>query len=574
MKTILSTLLVCLGCLPIIAQRTVYLDKDARITENQTEAVGYAVVTNMTETKQDSVAFYSKGGKVQRISFYAPFADLPQERVLHGKTIYKFRDSEQDSLLCFYRRNLRQGAATYFYPDGKQKVRCTYKEGLLNGLLYEYFSNGLIRRKDIYEKGVATGSNLYSEDGELLGNSPYYVAPAPEMGLQWLMDTLSSEVKIPNDIWTKEGRWVVYLEALFDEKGTLQDVECVQTNYKPLIQPVVKQVSKVMQDLVYEPATMDKQPVAGSIVFPLSYRVELVNDKKKDGEAPMKEVNSVGMEWVAETQKILLDEHSNLTTNVDEAVEYVLVTHETLDKVKVEFYTMHDVLKERTYYQNFSWMNREKGRQGTSILFYSNGKDSLVCNYKNNKRVGKYTTYYPDGQVNLIRELEYNGRTKRLKQYYPDGSLKRVEEPGKEKIYYDEQGVQVIPYVPFEQKANVGIPQNVFMMMLGKEMKYPRDAQIAGVSGRVILRLHVTKTGKVDQIWVEKGVHLSLDREAHRAVSVLAKKVPFTPAYEDGKPVDGLLNIPINFNLGKTVQKVVKTPMGRSSGDNSWDNHW
>lgn len=261
---------------------------------------------------------------------------------------------------------------------------------------------------------------------------------------------------------------------------------------------------------------------------------------------------------------VYLDEHSNRVMDVEEAVEYIQVTHESLDKVKVEFYTMQNVLKERTYYQNFSWKNREKGRQGTSVFFYPDGKDSLVCCYRDNKLVGRYITYHPNGQVNLMRELESNGRTKRLKQYYPDGSLRRVEEPGKEKLYYDENGNQIIPYVPFEQKAAMGIGQNVFMMMLGKELKYPKDAQMAGVTGRVILGLRITKNGEVDQIWVERGVHVSLDREAFRAMSELVKKIPFTPAYRDGEPIEDVLIYPIMFKLGKKVREMERNTVRRS----------
>ena len=237
----------------------------------------------------------------------------------------------------------------------------------------------------------------------------------------------------------------------------------------------------------------------------------------------------------------------------------MVITYEDLEKVRAEFYTLQDVLKERTYYQNFSWQNRDMGRNGTSIIYYSNGQDSLVCNYRNNKRVGKYTSYYPNGQINLVRELEANGRTKRLKQYHPDGSLKRVEEPGQEKLYYDEHGTQILPYIPFEQKASMRLPQKVFAMLLAKEMKYPVEAQEKGISGRVVMQLLINKEGKAVKVWVAKGVHTLLDKEAFRVMSKLAKDLDFNPAYKDGQPVEGIVNFPLLFRLsGKKYIRTIR----------------
>ena len=565
MKTLLSFVLLCMGFSYATAQRTVYLDKDARVTDDKSVAVEYAVIKQLPDTHLNEISFYTMSDKLLRISQYSSFADVPEERVLQGRTVYKFRDSEVDSMNCFYRNNLRQGGANYYHADGKVKVKCTYKEGLLNGLLLEYFPDGVIRRKDLYEKGVAIGSNLYNEEGENIGNSPYYYAPAPEMGLQGLMDTLSYEVKMPNDIWTKAGDWVIYLEAHFDDTGKFLGVECVQTNYKPLVTPAVKKVTRIMESLSFQPAMMDKQPVSGSIVFPLKYKVELVKPSEQTNkEEPIKEkvVAIRPLEMEAYTEKILLDKDSNQTTNPDEAVEYILMTYEDLEKVKVEFYTMQDVLKERTYYQNFSWKKRDLGREGASTVFYADGKDSLVCNYRNNKRVGKYTTYYPNGQVNLVRELEYNGRTKRLKQYHPNGNLKRIEEPGQDKLYYDEYGTQIIPYVPFEQKSSMVIPQKVFMIMLGKELKYPSDAQKRKVQGKVVLQLRISPSGDATEAWVARSLDPSLDKEAHRAVSKLMENIKFHPAYEDGNPVESVFTLPVTFRLNvyqKTVVRKVGT---------------
>lgn len=259
----------------------------------------------------------------------------------------------------------------------------------------------------------------------------------------------------------------------------------------------------------------------------------------------------LGCSPIMAQRTIYLDRYEYITENQYEMVKYAIITHcAEIKSDSVAFYSMDGQLDCISFYAPFTDSLETRVLHGPTIYkFRGSEQDSLICNYQKNKRVGKYTTYYFNGQVNLDRDFDNKGHSKLLKQYYPDGKLKRVEELGVDSVYYDEHGNQVLPYVPYEQKAAIVISKDELVALLAKEMKYPRDAQKAGVAGRVILQFHVTKEGIVDRIWVKKGVHRSLDREALRTMGSIVKKISFTPAYEDGKPVEDVLEFPLLYRL-------------------------
>jgi TonB family C-terminal domain len=81
---------------------------------------------------------------------------------------------------------------------------------------------------------------------------------------------------------------------------------------------------------------------------------------------------------------------------------------------------------------------------------------------------------------------------------------------------------------------------------LYKEITYPKMAQEKGIQGTVILRFVVTKTGAIEKVEVQRGVHELLDAEAVKAVKLLPK---FVPGEQDGEPVDVWFSLPVQFKL-------------------------
>ncbi|PXY01160.1 hypothetical protein DF185_10945 [Marinifilum breve] len=83
---------------------------------------------------------------------------------------------------------------------------------------------------------------------------------------------------------------------------------------------------------------------------------------------------------------------------------------------------------------------------------------------------------------------------------------------------------------------------------LARTLVYPKVAQDNGIQGRVFVSFIVNKDGKVSDPKIVRGVDPSLDKEAIRVVNLMPQ---WEPGTKDGKPVNVLYTVPINFKLGK-----------------------
>lgn len=80
---------------------------------------------------------------------------------------------------------------------------------------------------------------------------------------------------------------------------------------------------------------------------------------------------------------------------------------------------------------------------------------------------------------------------------------------------------------------------------LRKHFKYPNKAAEDNIQGKVIVSFVINKEGKVVDIQTNGG-HKLLQKEARRIIALLPK---FIPAVKNGKPVNIMYSIPINFKL-------------------------
>ena len=81
-----------------------------------------------------------------------------------------------------------------------------------------------------------------------------------------------------------------------------------------------------------------------------------------------------------------------------------------------------------------------------------------------------------------------------------------------------------------------------------KNLKYPESAIKNNIQGKVIVRFLVTKTGKVDSVWVIRSLYPVCDKEAVRVIRSLPK---FTPGKQEGKIISVWYTIPIVFKPEK-----------------------
>ncbi len=75
--------------------------------------------------------------------------------------------------------------------------------------------------------------------------------------------------------------------------------------------------------------------------------------------------------------------------------------------------------------------------------------------------------------------------------------------------------------------------------------RYPRALVDEGIEGRVLLKVEVTRTGKVRNVKVLKRLHPLLDKLSIKAV----RKTKFRPAQVNGKNVDSKVNYTVKWEL-------------------------
>ncbi len=107
------------------------------------------------------------------------------------------------------------------------------------------------------------------------------------------------------------------------------------------------------------------------------------------------------------------------------------------------------------------------------------------------------------------------------------------------------------------------------MKFLSENIRYPVIAKDHGIQGRVIVRFVVTKTGKISNVEVIRGVDPSLDSEAVRVVEAMPA---WKPGTQRGQAVNVYFTIPIQFSLSTgTKEDNQSGDAGKSDGEQGAD---
>jgi len=86
---------------------------------------------------------------------------------------------------------------------------------------------------------------------------------------------------------------------------------------------------------------------------------------------------------------------------------------------------------------------------------------------------------------------------------------------------------------------------SAFFATLKKNLKYPRQAQRMGISGKVFIGFTVNQRGELTDLKVIKGLGYGCDEEATRVLSL----TKWTPGKQRGRPVRVRMAQPINFRI-------------------------
>jgi protein TonB len=145
-----------------------------------------------------------------------------------------------------------------------------------------------------------------------------------------------------------------------------------------------------------------------------------------------------------------------------------------------------------------------------------------------------------------VVNTEINGAISQVDTKGPVGPS--IEPPAK----HDDGGGAPAPDVTVHTTVGLDVmPEPVggekaWAKFLNKNLRFPYEAQQAGVSGRVILSFIIEKDGSLSNITIERAAGNGFDEEALRVLK-LAKA--WKPGMQNGQPVRVKYDIPINFQL-------------------------
>jgi protein TonB len=90
--------------------------------------------------------------------------------------------------------------------------------------------------------------------------------------------------------------------------------------------------------------------------------------------------------------------------------------------------------------------------------------------------------------------------------------------------------------------------QEAMAKFLAKNLKYPKNAQEAGIEGKVWIRILIAKTGELADIQVLKGI--TNCPECNLEALRIVKMMPYwNPGIQNGNAVNVYYNLPVIFKL-------------------------
>jgi|WetSurMetagenome_2_1015567.scaffolds.fasta_scaffold10428_1 TonB family protein len=199
------------------------------------------------------------------------------------------------------------------------------------------------------------------------------------------------------------------------------------------------------------------------------------------------------------------------------------------------------------------------GQQTKLIKDKVNREEYYVLKSDNSIKHGDYRMFGPNNSV-FIKGHYSNGLQDSVWEFYDtngevfqkyDVSKKdlvyvKIEESEKNNLYKRIDGSDISLVALDRPPVYLGGNEN-FLNELARNIIYPEDAFMNGISGRVFVSFVVDKNGKTGNFKVLKGMGHGLDEEAIRAIKSISEN--WFPGILNGKPVDIEISYPVTFSL-------------------------
>jgi len=190
-------------------------------------------------------------------------------------------------------------------------------------------------------------------------------------------------------------------------------------------------------------------------------------------------------------------------------------------------WTVKDYYRNGTLQMSGSYKTKKlKKKHGYFQYFYENGRVYYEGRYETDEFDGEWKWYREDGSLSS-QEWYKEGVAVEFTFWNADGS--KVEE--------ERQILEMAEFKGGELGLRRYIAQNV---------RYPKQAQYAGMEGKVYVKFFIDTDGFVERARIEKSVDSDLDKEALRVVVAMPQWIPGT---RHNLPARISYTVPINFVL-------------------------
>lgn len=182
-------------------------------------------------------------------------------------------------------------------------------------------------------------------------------------------------------------------------------------------------------------------------------------------------------------------------------------------------------------------------KHGRWLKYNSAGNATESEMYNLNQLNGQFTSYWPNGKI--MEEGSYaNGKlVGDWKLYTETGDLKSTTAFNDGiSVATDKGALQLVDLTPPQYPGGI----TKFYEYIGRNIRYPKEALEAHLTGKVFFVITVDKEGKLKDFKLVSSPGESLTQAAKNVILSSPKWIPGTEA---GKPVDMKQNLNINFSL-------------------------
>jgi TonB family protein len=171
----------------------------------------------------------------------------------------------------------------------------------------------------------------------------------------------------------------------------------------------------------------------------------------------------------------------------------------------------------------------------------------LIFNKQNSMKNSPYKTIVRKTTILLfiILTATLNAQIPRPQKQEPD-----IVDKHKETF---KDSVNEMNYVELEKMPIFPGGEGELLRYIEENIRYPEDAKINKTQGKVIVRFKITKTGKIENIEIIRGLSKSLDNESLRIVNTFPDFIPGEESWSSNghnwKKVDTYYTLPITFKL-------------------------